>query len=208
MAHFDQSPRRGLRGYVSFSHADRRLVERLKAHLRAVEAEYQIEFWHDTEIRAGDSWYAKIDRAIASADVFILCVSPHYIASEYRYKVEWPAILERARTGAALIFPVILSPCMWFGFVGPFQAIPMDGTKVRPITQWRLQDSGHAAAAMQIKHSIQAHALRRSPVTTDDGGIASLTIPYAPANAEKLSLDDIDQAVAAVIGRRTKSTVD
>jgi hypothetical protein len=95
---------------------------------------------------------------------------------------------------------------MWFGFVDMFQVVPAVNGRVRPITEWRRRDDGLDAAVQQISAGIQAYVANPVPLPTVDDALAGLSVPYAPASSEKLSLDEIDQAVQAVIKRRTEKT--
>jgi hypothetical protein len=204
--HRDNSLRSGLRGYISYSHADLKYVSRLKSHLRIMQTTGdRIDFWADAEITAGDEWYDAVSGAIATADVFIACMSSDYLASEFRYREEWPRITERVRAGALLV-PVILRQCAWFGFVDTLQPVPTDKGRLRPILDWRPQEDGYHRAAVQIAEAIHQHfvspggrsATPRVPVEVAPAHM----VPFAPAENERLSLSDIDQAVKAVIGRR------
>src|SRR5580658_4888294 len=105
----NQQTRSGLRGYISYSHADSKDVARLKTHLRTISwSGGRIDFWADAEITAGNQWYAAIADAIDKADVFVTCMTVDYLASEFRYNTEWPRIMERVHAAGALLVPVIL----------------------------------------------------------------------------------------------------
>jgi len=186
-------------------------VWRLKTHLRAVSADYRVDFWADAEIRPGDQWYSAASDAISGADVFIACMSADYLASEFRYRMEWPRIMERARRAGAAVVPVILRPCAWFGFVDTFQAVPTDKGRVRPISEWRPQEAGYRQAATQIAEAVRQHfaypGASDALASVAEEPAAVHLVPFAPAESEKLSPSDIDQAVKTVIGRRAaKST--
>ena len=203
----------GLRGYISYSHADVRHVHRLQSHLLALSrGDERVAFWTDAVIAPGDQWYKKIAGAIETSDVFVVCMSADYLASEFRYHVEWPRILERVRTSAALVVPVILRPCMWYGFVDMFQAVPTVQGRVKPVLEWRPQESGFAQAVSQIAaamHEHFRHPDRRQPWSPVSATVdLAHAVPFAPADSEKLSPEDIDQAVKAVIARRTAGSVD
>lgn len=204
--------RTGLRGYISYSRVDADDVSRLEAHLRGMSTGAErVDFWTDAVITDGEPWFDRIAAAIETADVFIACMSADYLASEFRYHVEWPRILHRVRTSLALVVPVILRPCMWYGFVDTFQAVPRVKGRVRPVSNWRPQESGYHHAALAIAEAIHdhfAHPDRREPWPPIGAELdLAPAVPFAPAGSEKLSPEDIDQAVKAVISRRSASSV-
>src|ERR1039458_3712981 len=126
----------GNRGYMSYSRDDYEPVQRLSQHLiPAARAELGLDFWTDAAITAGSQWFDAVSDALAQANVFILCVSPCYLASEFRYRVEFSAIEARVRSSGALVIPVILEPCSWWGFVGAYQAVPTRKGHIVPISE-------------------------------------------------------------------------
>ncbi len=97
--------------YVSYSHSDRRRLEELLTHLAPLKA--TAEVWSDTSIDAGADWHAQITEAIATADVVILLVSAHFLASDFITEVELPIILSAAQKRGTLVLPILISSCLW-----------------------------------------------------------------------------------------------
>lgn len=144
-------------GFISYAHADHEAFTRLRTHLRAIERSLDVEFWADTGIKAGHRWNAAIRAAIDAAEVHILLVTAAVFASEYIWDHEYPAIEARAR-GGALVIPVVLRECMWQRVAGSLQAVPKDRTgAVKPIRDWKPQETGFHQANQQISEAIQAH---------------------------------------------------
>jgi len=52
--------------FISYSHKDKRWLERLQTHLKPLEREGSIERWDDTMINAGENWREEIRKEIAS----------------------------------------------------------------------------------------------------------------------------------------------
>jgi hypothetical protein len=96
--------------FLSYSHNDRRWADRLLIHLRAIAD--KVDVWSDSQIEVGESWGNEIARAITTADVAILLVSPDYLASQFIAKAELPKLLESSSRGRTLILPVMLSPAL------------------------------------------------------------------------------------------------
>jgi hypothetical protein len=96
---------------ISYCHADRRHLERLKVHLTPFVRDKKVDYWVDTMIIPGSDWFQDIERAFASARVAILLVSADFLASKFIAENELPPLLAAAKQKKAVILSVILSPC-------------------------------------------------------------------------------------------------
>lgn len=94
--------------FISYSHKDQRYLEELHAHLAYYEQKGSIDFWDDTKIGSDSRWYREIEKAIASARIAILLVSPDYLVSELN---ELTSLLVAAEDEGVTILPVIVKPC-------------------------------------------------------------------------------------------------
>ena len=144
-----------MKGFISYSHEDHRLFGELMTHLKATERECGIQFWADHRIAAGYDWTTAIADAIAAADVCLMLVSAQFIASDYIYEKEIPAIQARRGNGA-LVVPVVLRQCSWAMLAGVLQAAPTVNGRVRPIMNWPSRNDGFDHARNQITTAIQA----------------------------------------------------
>jgi hypothetical protein len=142
-----------MRGFISYTHDDYRMFCELRKHLRAVERALDLAFWADIRIHGGSHWSEVIAQAIEGADVFILLASPGFIASDYIYDREIPAIQEKHRRGA-LVLPVVLKRCAWQMIANTLQAIPMKEGRLIPISEQRPQNDGFDLARSQILDAI------------------------------------------------------
>jgi hypothetical protein len=158
--------RPAMNGIISYAHDDYGMFGTFKTHLRAVERAFDVRFWSDERINAGDPWDPAILREIEVADVCVLLVSAAFMASDYIYDREIPAIRERKRSGGALVVPVILKRCAWQFISGALQAAPTDDGRLKPVADWRPQDNGFDRACQQIAQSVQSY-YRLSPHTID-----------------------------------------
>jgi hypothetical protein len=105
-----------LNGFISYSPKDADLVLPFAAHLKVATAPLGVKFWIDEEIRAGDLWEHKIKAALATTQVFIFCVSIHFINSRYIQQVELKDAREKHDRCDAIIIPVLMRDC-------PFEAV-------------------------------------------------------------------------------------
>lgn len=65
--------------FISYSHTDRFLVDKMVAILRSGGQEP----WIDDELRVGSNWREQLRISIASCDGIVLAITPAWISSEY-----------------------------------------------------------------------------------------------------------------------------
>jgi TIR domain len=120
------------RVFVSYSHRDRRHLDRLRVHLRPLERSGLIDLWDDTRLKPGVDWRREISAAIARAKVAVLLVSADFLASDFIAGNELPPLLATAGREGGLILPVVVSPCRFAetSELSPFQAV---NDPVRPL---------------------------------------------------------------------------
>ena len=108
--------------FISYSHQDRRWLERLETVLRPLARNHTFTIWADTRIEPGAAWTEEILKAVASARVAILLVSPDYLASEFVTGVELPHLLAASKEGLRIVW-IAVSACLWAETpIGAFQA--------------------------------------------------------------------------------------
>lgn len=111
--------------FISYAHADKKWLDRLEIHLKALKRYFSdIEYWDDTKLKGGDKWKQEIEKAIAKANVAILLVSTDYLASDFVASDEVPPLLRKAEEEGTRILPLIVSPCAFsLSELHEFQAI-------------------------------------------------------------------------------------
>ncbi len=146
--------------FFSYSHADEELRNELEVHLAMLKREGLVESWHDRRIVAGDDVDAKISSALEGADLILLLVSAHFLASDYCYDIEMQRALQKHREGIARVIPVILHPCDWHSSpFGSLRATPKDG---KPISMYANRDEALAEVAGDIRAAITQTDKRHS----------------------------------------------
>lgn len=98
--------------FISYSHKDKKMLDRLLVHLNPLERAGLTEVWSDKRIDPGDRWREEIELAIASAQVAILLVSIDFLTSEFITRNELPPLLRAAEHEGVWIVPVIIQPCL------------------------------------------------------------------------------------------------
>jgi hypothetical protein len=120
--------------FISYSHKDRELLERLQVHLSILRRRGLVRDWHDGEIRPGSEWAKEIQRNLEQAQVILLLISPDFLASAYCHEVELKRAMERHDLEEAVVIPIILRPCSWEKeWPSRLQVLPRDA---RPIKSW------------------------------------------------------------------------
>ncbi|QTN21425.1 toll/interleukin-1 receptor domain-containing protein [Rhizobacter sp. AJA081-3] len=135
--------------FVSYSHVDKDLKDRLVKHLRPLEHENLVEVWVDHQIKAGDDWDKEIAKKLGEADIVLTLVSIDFINSKYCYDIELEKALEREADGESQVIPVILRSCLWTKSpLGRLKALPTDG---KAVTTWSDIDEALTVVASGVR---------------------------------------------------------
>ena len=102
-----------VRVFISYSHADKTWLDRLRVHLRPLSRDHDIDIWEDTRIRPGSKWRQDIRTAVENAHAAVLMVSADFLASEFIHSDELPPLLKAAEEEGSLILPIIVAPCLY-----------------------------------------------------------------------------------------------
>ncbi|HXI23151.1 MAG TPA: toll/interleukin-1 receptor domain-containing protein [Pyrinomonadaceae bacterium] len=157
------TPATSIEVFISYSHKDEGLKERLVTHLASLQSQGVITTWHGRLIKPGEDWSTTIDEHLNSATVILLLVSADFIASAYCNGVEVKRALERHAERTALVIPVILSPAVWEGTkFGRLQALPRDG---KPVTTWTNRNKAFEDITRGLKRALEGFVVAPSPET-------------------------------------------
>lgn len=179
--------------FISYSHRDDVALDRLHTHLAPLRSEGLIDAWFDREILAGGNIDFEIDEALEYCDVFLMLVSPDFLASNYCVNIEMKRALERHNYDGAPVIPIIVEPCDWTSSpLGKFKALPRDG---RPISEWTNQNSAYLDVVRELRRILQPRkdTVPGTERTSFSGGPMDMQ-PAAPSYRIKRDFDEIDRS--------------
>lgn len=147
-----------MRAFISYSHHDKAALDRLHVHLKNLTRGGHIETWYDRDILAGSDLNAEIARELEAADLFLLLVSPDFIASDYCVEREMKRAVERHAAGAARVVPIIVEECDWkaMGELRQLKAVPTDG---KAISEWANSNTAYLNVVQELRRIIEADGL-------------------------------------------------
>lgn len=111
--------------------------------------------WYDREILAGGALDDEISRELEAADLFLLLVSPDFIASNYCVEREMQRALQRHDAEEARVIPIIVQPCEWSAIpqLRRLKAVPRDGV---PISEWTNANNAYLNVVQEIRRIVDA----------------------------------------------------
>ena len=143
-----------LKIFISYSHKNMKYKEKLLTSLEALRQSYNIEPWHDGEIKAGKNIDNSVKQALLKSNVILLLITDNYLASYYCMKVELEEAIKREREGKCIVIPVMFQESVLSETLEFFKhnRVPEDGKPIA--TSFKNQSQGCARAVNLIKKMI------------------------------------------------------
>lgn len=150
--------------FISYSHADEVLLDRLRKHLVMLQRDGTLNTWTDHSILPGVNLSQDIIFALDRSKIFLALISPDYLSSYYCYEKELQYASRRAAEGKMHIIPIILEPCEWRAPNSVFKdllALPKDG---QPISTWTNQNNAFLNVVTGIRRVLEAPDMDKSSI--------------------------------------------
>ncbi|MFN7900711.1 MAG: TIR domain-containing protein, partial [Synechococcaceae cyanobacterium] len=167
--------------FISYSHADRDWVDRLRKMIRPLERSHGLRLWDDSQIPAGAKWRQEIETALATAKVALLLVSADFLASEFVTNHELPPLLEAAEAEGLSILWVPLRPSLVE--VTPIQAYQAVLSPKRPLASMNAgeQEEALKTIALAIQEKLASRPATPPPAPAKPASAQSAPAPSQPA---------------------------
>ncbi len=149
------TPKKEIKLFYCYAHEDKTLRDELEIHLSGLKRQYRLTNWYDRQILPGEDWEQAIDKNLTTADLILLLISPHFMASDYCYGKEMQRALERHQAGTCRVIPILLRPTYYWE-EAPFSTIQLLPTDAIPITRWVDRDEAFHNVVMGIGTTIKA----------------------------------------------------
>lgn len=98
---------RPVRVFISYRHANHRIVDKLRQYLGWLENSLRIKVFDDTKIVAGDDWDKVIRRELGRADLIVLVVSAAFMQSSYCTQIELRQALSLRSDKKVRVIPIL-----------------------------------------------------------------------------------------------------
>jgi hypothetical protein len=157
--------------FISYSHKDRRWLDRVREQLDVLEREGLIDPFEDKRIGVGEDWYARLDREMREARIALLLISASFLTSAFIRKKEISRLFGQHETGGMVLYPLLVRDCAWqeVSWLTRLQIRPADA---RPIAGMRSAtlDKCLADVAREIASIVKAGAdsIRSEPPVPHD----------------------------------------
>ncbi|STA75846.1 Uncharacterized protein containing a TIR (Toll-Interleukin 1-resistance) domain [Campylobacter lari] len=137
--------------FYSYSHKDKEYLKEIQKYLKPAIDEYNIDYFVDEQISAGDSIDGEIMGHIDSSDLIILLISANYLSSDYCRKE-----LDIA-TNNNKAFPIILEDCDWKNNkkIYSIKVLPEDG---KPINNYGKKSKAYDYISKEFRKKIECES--------------------------------------------------
>ncbi|MFM9948606.1 MAG: SUMF1/EgtB/PvdO family nonheme iron enzyme [Saprospiraceae bacterium] len=177
--------------FIAYSQKDRTELDALRTHAKPLLRKGNVTIWFDGEIKPGKVWDEEIKANLHAADIILMLLSSHALASDYFYEQEVKDALKRHEAGTARVVPVVLSACLWQETpLADLQGLPKG---MKPINSWPNREDAWNEVLMGVIGMVRE--MEKGVIPDDPKPITSPTKPTtAEAHAWEFALEDDNRA--------------
>ena len=153
--------------FYSYSHKDLSYADELRDHLSILVRKEVLSEWIDHKILPGYNWRIDVDDNLDYADVIILLISSHFLASDFCFDSVLKKSIARQAAGEVVVMPILLRHCDWedspFGIlkVFPTGGIPIESNS------WSNRDEAYLNVVRDLKRIILDGSSNSSKLLTE-----------------------------------------
>ncbi len=177
--------------FIAYSQEDRKELDALRIHavpscIRAIS-----KSGTTGEIIPGEARDTAIKANLHAADIILMLLSSHFLASDYFYEQEVKDVLKRHEAGTARVVPVVLSACLWQETpLADLQGLPKG---MKPINSWLNREDAWNEVLLGVSSMIRE--LEKGSLPDEPKPITSSAKPAtAEAHAWEFALEDDNRA--------------
>ena len=176
--------------FISYSHKDEAALELLHTQLAVLQRDGCIDEWFDRKIFAGGRIDTEINERLECSELYLLLVSPDFLASDFCMEREMKRALERHRSGEARVIPIIIEHCDWASTpLRDLKALPRDG---KPVSEWTNENNAYLDVVQELRRVLAAEEVPQAAEHGEAAGRAAPGRSGVHRYRAKRDFDEID----------------
>lgn len=145
--------------FISYSHRDKKWLDRLLVFLKPYIRQGRLNVWADPYVQVGDRWEREISTGLARTCVGVLLVSQEFLASDFIQEQELPPLIRGAETGSIILFAIAISASTFK--ITPLAQYQWANSPTQPLDD--LPRSKRNAVFVHIVNEIEKAVARAAP---------------------------------------------
>lgn len=162
-----QNVQEPLKVFISYSHKDKQMKEKLMTHLNSLIRQKYISLWFDNMILPGKEIDKEVLSALENSQIVLLLLSSDYLSSDYCYQIEMEKALILRKEEKLEVVPILLRPVDLIGTpIDHLMTLPEDR---KAVTLFKNEDKAYKNVAEGIRRVAEGWYRRSIPSLNGDG---------------------------------------
>ncbi|MBK8253213.1 MAG: TIR domain-containing protein [Polyangiaceae bacterium] len=142
--------------FCGYAEADASHARRLETALATLKRQGLLHTWSERSLAPGENVAQSTMRALDSANLTLLLLSPDFLASDHCYNALLEKALSNHSAGTQTVVPLLVRPCDWSHTpIGTLSPLPKtNDATVLPISQWPDPDSAWQSVTEGVREII------------------------------------------------------